>query len=89
MITLADLSQMQVLIGVDETTLGAIQVGQSATITADALPGRTLTGHVSKIGMLATTTAGIISMPVTIDVDETDAPIYPGLSATVEITIGK
>jgi HlyD family secretion protein len=87
MMTLADLSQMQVLIGVDETTLGAIQVGQAATITADALPGRTLTGHVSKIGLLATTTAGIISMPVTIDVDATDAPIYPGLSATVEISI--
>ena len=89
MISFADLSQMQVLIGVDETTLGAIQVGQTATISADALSGRTLTGHVSKIGLLATTTAGIISMPVTIDVDATDAPIYPGLSATVEITIGK
>lgn len=82
---LADLSQMQVQVGVDENTLAAIQVGQSATITADAIPGRTLTGHVSKIGLLATTTAGIISVPVTVDVDPSDAPIYPGLSATIEI----
>jgi HlyD family secretion protein len=89
MISFADLSQMQVLIGVDETTLGVIRVGQAATITADALPDRTLNGRVSKIGLLATTTAGIINMPVSIDVDSADAPIYPGLSATVEIVIGK
>jgi hypothetical protein len=36
----------------------------------------------------ATTTAGIISLPVTIDVDGTDALITPGLSAAVEINTG-
>ncbi len=87
--TMADLSQMQVQVGVDENTLAAIQVGQSATITADALPARTLTGHVSKIGLLATTTAGIVSVPVTVDVDPTDVLIYPGLSATVEIQVSQ
>jgi HlyD family secretion protein len=89
MMTFADLTKIQVLIGVDETTLGMIRIGQTATITADALPGKSLTGRIGKIGFLATTTAGIINMPVTIDVDATDAPIYPGLSAIVEIAIGK
>ncbi len=88
MLTLADLSHMQVQIGVDEHTLAQLAVGQAATITADALPGKTFTGHVSKIGLLATTTAGIISLPVTIEVDRADAPIAPGLSATVEIGVG-
>jgi hypothetical protein len=37
--------------------------------------------------MLATTTVGIISMPVTLDVDTGSALIAPGLSATVEINI--
>ncbi len=87
MLTLADLSRMQVQIGVDEHTLAQLVVGQTATITADALPDRTFTGHVSKIGLLATTTAGIISLPVTIEMDGADVPVAPGLSATVEINI--
>ncbi|HEX9077224.1 MAG TPA: efflux RND transporter periplasmic adaptor subunit [Anaerolineae bacterium] len=88
MVTLADLSRMQVQIGVDENTLAQLKPGQTATITADALPGQTFTGHISKIGLLATTTAGIISLPVTIDVDATNTPSAPGLSATVEIKVG-
>lgn len=84
-ITLTDLTHMQVQIGVDENTLALIKVGQTATITLDALPGRTLTGKVSRIDQMATMAAGIISVPATVDIDPTDAPIYPGLSATVEI----
>ena len=87
-ITLADLTHMQVQIGVDEDTLPLIKVGQSVTITLDALPGTTLTGKVSQTGVFATNTAGIISVPVTIDINPTNALIYPGLSATVEINIG-
>lgn len=85
--TLADLAHMQVQVGVDEDTLALIKVGQTATITLDAVPDKTLTGKVSKIGILATTAAGIVSVPATVDIDPTDAPIYPGLSATVEINI--
>ena len=87
--TLADLTHMQVQIGVDENTLALIKVGQIAAITLDALPGKTLTGKVSRIDQLATMAAGIISVPATVDIDPTDAPIYPGLSATVEITINQ
>jgi len=88
-ITLADLTRMQVQVGVDEGSLALIKVGQTATITADAVPGKTMTGRVSKIGLLATTTAGIVSVPVTLDIDPTDARIYPGLSATAEININQ
>ena len=86
-ITLADLTHMQAQVGVDEDTLPLIQVGQTATITLDALPGKPLAGKVSQIGILATNTAGIVTVPVTIDINSTDALIYPGLSATVEINL--
>lgn len=84
---LADLSQMQVLINVDETTLATLRVGQTATIAVDAFPAKNLTGRVKKIGLLGTATTNIVSIPVWIDVDKTDAPLYPGLTATVEIEI--
>jgi multidrug resistance efflux pump len=86
---LADLTKMQVVVGVDETTLGYIKLGQTASLTSDSLLGKALTGRVSKIGLLATNTAGIINVPVTIEVDPSDAIIAPGLSASVEIQMSK
>ncbi len=52
-------------------------------LTLDALGKRELSGQVSKISLLGATAANIVSVPVTIDIDSTDAPIYPGLSALV------
>jgi len=83
----ADLSQMQVLVNVDENTLAGIRVGQPATITVDALGGKTFTGRVKKTGLLGTSTGGVVSVPVTIDIDPSDALIYPGLSASVEFQV--
>ena len=82
-IILADLSQMQVQVNVDENTLANIRAGQAATIYVDAIGGKSLTGRVKKIGLLATTTGSIVSVPIWIDIDKGDAPVYPGLSATV------
>ncbi len=80
----ADLSRMQVQVNVGENTLAGIRVGQPTTITVDALGGKTLTGRVKQTGLLGTSIGGIVSVPVTIDIDPSDALIYPGLSATVE-----
>jgi multidrug resistance efflux pump len=79
----ADLSQMQVVVNVGENTLAGIQVGQPATITVDALGGKALTGHVKRIGLLGTSSGGLVSVPVTVLVDPSSALIYPGLSANV------
>ncbi len=88
-LNMADLTHMQVSVGVDENSLPMVKVGQAATITVDAVPGQTLSGKVSKIGEQATTTSGIVSVPVTVDVDPTQAAIYPGLSATVQFSAGQ
>lgn len=87
-ISMADLSQIQVKVGLDEQTLSRVKLGQTATITADSLPDTALTGKVSEIGLQPTTTGGAVSVPVTIDVDPTGLVIVPGLSATVEIDAG-
>jgi multidrug resistance efflux pump len=83
-VTLADLSKMQVIANVDEITLGGLKVGQGATLLIDALGDQTLKAHISKIGLWATSSGGVTSVPVTLDVDGTAANIYPGLSTTVQ-----
>ncbi len=88
-LTLADLARLQLQTGVDQILLEQMQVGQTVTIVPDAFKDQTVTGKVSRIGWLATSTAGVTSVPVTIDVDSSAVPLRPGLTATVEFSIGK
>lgn len=46
---IADLSKKQILAKVDETDIGNVKIGQSATFTVDAYSGKTFTAVVSKI----------------------------------------
>ena len=85
-VAVADLSRMQVLVNVDEGSVASLKVGQLATIEVDAYPDKQLKGHISKIAFLGIATNNFVTIPVTIDIDPTDILIYPGLSATVEIT---
>jgi multidrug resistance efflux pump len=84
-IVFADLTQMQVLANVDETTLASVRVGQKATIYVDALPDQVLSGRVKQIGMFATAVGNVVMVPVRIEIDSTNVPLSPGWSATVEI----
>ncbi len=84
---LADLTHLQLQAGVDENLLASVQVGQTVTVTPQAYKDRVVTGHVSRIGQLATTTGGVINVPVTIDLDPGASFLRPGLSATAEIQI--
>ncbi len=83
-LTLADLSHLQIQVGVDQGVLSQIQIGQAVTIVPDAFKDKTITGKVSQVGWLATTTAGVTNIPVTIDVDPSAVPLRPGLTATAE-----
>ena len=46
---IADMSGKQILAKVDETDIGSVKVGQSATFTVDSFNGKTFTARVSKI----------------------------------------
>jgi HlyD family secretion protein len=82
---LADLKHLQLQAGVDESALALMQVGQTVSIVPEAFKDKTISGKVSRIGWLATTTSGVINVPVTIDVNPGEVPLRPGLSATAEI----
>lgn len=82
--TIADLTRMQVQVNADEASTAVLQVGQAVSITVDALPGKTLSGQISQIGLLATASGNFVTTLVTVDIHATNAPIYPGLNATVE-----
>ena len=51
---IADMSSKQILAKIDETDIGSVKVGQSATFTVDSFNGKTFTARVSKISQTDT-----------------------------------
>lgn len=90
-ITLPDLSVMQVKTGIHESVLDSIQAGLPATITVDAFPNRKFRGSVKSVAVLAdpgewhSSDVKVYSTIVTID--ETVEGLRPGMSAVVDIHV--
>ena len=98
--TVADLSVMEVEVLVDETDIRNVALGQAAEVRVDALEGTKLEGEVTEIGSSAiprgsnqpaattsTTTANQAKdFKVTVTLKDPPASLRPGLNATADIT---
>lgn len=72
---------------VDEIDIMKIKAGQKATISVDALPGKTFTGTVSFISPYGATSGNVIKFTVLIELDPFEGEIRGGLSATATIHV--
>jgi multidrug efflux pump subunit AcrA (membrane-fusion protein) len=68
-----------------ESDISKVHVGQSATVTVDALTGVELAGHVSSIAPVGTTSSGVVSYDATLTIDQTDPRVKPGMSASASV----
>ncbi len=89
LIVVADLNRLEVATYVDETDIGKIRIGQSATVTVDAFANQTFTGHVSKIASGSTIQQGVITYDVTISLANPTHTLKPDMTASVTIQTGK
>jgi HlyD family secretion protein len=88
-LTVADMSRMQIEAQVDQTDIGKVVVGQKVTFTVDAYPGKTFTGTVALISKKPVTQQNVIYYPVTIDVNNAENLLNPGMVARVSIAISE
>jgi HlyD family secretion protein len=88
-LTVADMSKMQISAEVDQTDIGKIQLGQKVTFTVDAYPDKVFTGRVSTISRKATVSQNVTYYPVTIDVDNAENMLNPGMVARVTIMVSE
>lgn len=68
---------------IDETSIGAISVGDEAQVTMDSLPSVTLKGKVTLINPIGTTVNGLVKYTVTVALEPTDDPLLFGATANV------
>jgi HlyD family secretion protein len=91
LLQVADMSVIEAEVEVDETDIPNVQLGQTATITVDALTGQTFTARVTEIGnspIQATGSAATqaTNFKVTLQVEGEIPDVRPGFTCTADIT---
>ena len=89
LMTIADLSVMEVEVEVDETDVIGVKIGHRAEVRVDALPDQTIMGEVTEIGssalQKATTSQESKDFKVIITLVAPPQSLKPGLSASADI----
>ncbi len=80
-----DLSHMQVDAAIDEADVGRLALGQTASFTVDAFPGRTFNGEVRQIRKAAQNLQNVVTYTVVIATDNPGQRLLPGMTANVRI----
>lgn len=86
LLTLAqDLRELKLDVNVDEADIGVLEPGQRATFTVSSHPGRRYPGVVQRVAFGATQTDNVVTYTTTLDVDNSDLSLRPGMTATANI----
>lgn len=78
---------MKVEITLNEVDVVKVTVGTPVTLTFDALGETTLTGKITKLDTIGTTTQGVVSYGAEITLDIQDDRLKPAMSATANILV--
>jgi HlyD family secretion protein len=100
LLTISDMSEVEAVMMVDETSVPEVKVGQKANLNIDAYPNRTFEGLVTEVGSspiakndpdLLSLTQGseAINFKVKIRVTNPPETIRPGFSVTADILTGR
>ncbi len=84
----ADFGVMELVIDVNESDVVNVSVGDEASILIDAIPDTSFTGKVVEIAASASSSSSstdAVTFQVKVRIDQTDARIRPGMTATADI----
>ncbi|MBL8491686.1 MAG: efflux RND transporter periplasmic adaptor subunit [Rhodocyclaceae bacterium] len=80
-----NLTDMQVETSIDEADVGRIRLGQKATFTVDAFPGRSFEGQVMQIRKAAQVVSNVVTYTVIVSAGNPELILLPGMTANVRI----
>jgi HlyD family secretion protein len=82
-----DLKQMEVRVDVDEADVGKVHMGQRATFSVDAYPGRRFPAQISILRFASETVQGVVTYKAVLTIDNSELLLRPGMTATAEIIV--
>ena len=84
--TVADMSKMIFYIDADELDIAKIKIGQSVSVSADALEGQNFDAEVTQIATEGTSENGVSTYKVKVTINNPEG-LLPGMNVTGEIVI--
>jgi len=87
LLTIADLGALLVKVNMNQIDVAKVSVGRKATLTLDALPGRTYHAVITKVAPASVKLAGKDQevFPVEAQLDAPDGLVKPGMTADVRV----
>lgn len=86
-VTMADLSRVQMRAFMNETDIGRINAGQDARVVVDAFPNRTFNGSVEKVEPQAVIQQSVTMFPVIISLANDERLLLPGMNGEVSVNV--
>ncbi len=87
LLKMADLSQVRVRALFNETDIGQVKPGQTATVTVDAYPERRFTGVVEKIEPSAVIQQNVTMFPVLVTLQNNEGLLKPGMNGETSVLV--
>jgi len=84
-----DLTRLLVDVDVPEVDINRIQAGFPVRLTFDAIPGKEYLGRVVEVGRVGTVSQGVVNFTATIEVQNADQDVLPGMTAAVNIVVNQ
>jgi HlyD family secretion protein len=82
-----DLQHLLIDLEISEVDINSVAVGQSVSITFDAVQGKTYTGQVSQVNQAGDAKSGAVNFTVTVELTDADELVKPGMTAAVTISV--
>jgi HlyD family secretion protein len=89
LLKMADMTEVQVRVLIDQTDLGEIRPGMEATVTAEAYPDESFEAVIMRTVPVPKKERNINYYPVLIRIDNEDGRLLPGMSCDVEIHVAR
>jgi len=89
LLTVGDLSQMEIQASVDEADVGKVKVGQRANFYVDSFPNKEFEADVAKIYYSPTIDQSVVTYDVLMYYDNSDFMLRPGMTADIVIVIAE
>ena len=88
-VVLTDTSSYQAVIPFAETDGARLQPDQEASLTFDAVPNLTISGHVLRVGPSATVASSVVTYYATFVLNHSDPRLKSGMTANVSVTVAQ
>jgi HlyD family secretion protein len=86
-VLLVDESMLYLDLAVDETDVVSVAVGQPAELRFDALPDSSVSGVITRVADVPIVAGQLVSYPVRVAIDPSDAPVRLGMTATATVVV--